>query len=411
MKSSKKIIFLSLVQIDTLCDRGIYHDLLRQFVSNGHEVIVVCPAEIRTGLATRIIKESGATILQVRTLNLQKSPIWEKGLATLTLNFLMKVAIKRYLSAASFDLILYATPPITLTGLICWLKRRDGAKTYLLLKDIFPQNAVDIGIFGKKSVWYTYFKRQERALYDLSDRIGCMSPENVKYLHNHHPKLKGKVEVNPNSLDLTRIPKFDVHRNELLAQWDIPNDSVIFLYGGNLGKPQGTPFLLKLIKECEVFSKAYFLIVGDGTDYPILLSWFNKYKPKCAKLIQRLPKADFDKLAACCDVGLILLRREFTIPNFPSRLLTYLENRMPILAITDNASDIGSIAEAEGFGKWCLYGEDVEAMRCIQFFEMEDVARKEMGKRGFDFMWRSYDVKDSYNKIIQFANLTHKASD
>ncbi len=400
----RKIIFLSLVQIDTLSDRGIYHDLLRQFVSNGHEVFVVCPVERRTGLATRIIKESGSTILQVQTLNLQKSPIWEKGLAMVTLKFRMKAAIKRYLSATSFDLILYATPPITLTGLIYWLKRGSRAKTYLLLKDIFPQNAVDIGVFSKKSVWYSYFRKQELALYALSDRIGCMSPANVKYLLDKHPELIGKVEVNPNSLDLTRVSNFQINRDELLAKWDIPRDSIVFLYGGNLGKPQGTTFLLNLIKECEVFSKAYFLIVGDGTDYPILLSWFNEHKPKCAKLIQRLPKADFDKLAACCDVGLILLRREFTIPNFPSRLLTYLENRMPILAITDKASDIGSIAEAEGFGKWCLYGEEVEAMRCIQFFEMEYVARKEMGKRGFDFMWRSYDVKDSYNKIIQFVH-------
>jgi hypothetical protein len=400
--SSKKIIFLSLVQIDTLSERGIYHDLLRQFVINGHEVIIVCPVERRTGHATRLIREAGTTILQVRTLNLQKSPIWEKGLATLTLNFLMKVAIKRYLSDMSFDLILYATPPITLTGLIHWLKIRDGAKTYLLLKDIFPQNAVDIGVFAKKSVWYRYFRKQELSLYTLSDRIGCMSPANVQYLFDDQPELRDKLEVNPNSLDLTRIPKIELDRNALLAQWDIPKDAVIFLYGGNLGKPQGTTFLLNLIQKCEVYPKAYFLIIGDGTDYKILSSWFQEHKPKCAKLIHRLPKEDFDNLAAFCDVGLILLRREFTIPNFPSRLLTYLENRMPVLAITDKISDVGSIAEAEGFGKWCLYGEEADAMRCIQFFEVENAARHEMGKRGFDFMLRSYDVKESYHKIMQF---------
>jgi glycosyltransferase involved in cell wall biosynthesis len=402
LKSSKKIIFLSLVQIDTLGDRGIYHDLLRQFVSNGHDVSVVCPVERRTGLSTRIITESGATILQVRTLNLQKSPIWEKGLATVTLNFRMKLAIKRYLPATSFDLILSATPPITLTGLIHWLKIRYGAKTYLLLKDIFPQNAVDIGIFTKKSVWFRYFRNQELKLYAISDKIGCMSPANVQYVIEDQPNLRDKVEVNPNSIDLTRIPNFEIDRNELLAQWDIPKDALIFLYGGNLGKPQGTPFLLNLIQKCENDSKAYFLIVGDGTDYKVLSSWFKDHKPKRAKLINRLPKDDYDKLAAICDVGIILLRREFTIPNFPSRLLTYLENRMPILAITDKTSDVGSIAEAEGFGKWCLYGQEDDALRCIQFFEMHNDIRNEMGQRGFDFMSRSYDVKDSYMKIFNF---------
>lgn len=400
MKSSKKIIFLSLVQIDTLGERGIYHDLLRQFVSNGHDVIVVCPVERRTGLKTRIIIESGVTILQVRTLNLQKSPIWEKGLATVTLNFRMKLAIKRYLPATSIDLVLYATPPITLTGLIHWLKMRYGAKTYLLLKDIFPQNAVDLGIFSKKSFWYRYFRNQELKLYALSDKIGCMSPANVQYVINDQPSLRGKVEVNPNSIDLTRIPNLEIDRNELRAQWDIPVDALIFLYGGNLGKPQGTPFLLNLIQKCENDSKAYFLIVGDGTDYKVLSSWFKDHKPKRAKLINRLPKEDYDKLAGICDVGIILLRREFTIPNFPSRLLTYLENRMPILAITDKTSDVGSIAEAEGFGKWCLYGKKEDALRCIEFFKMHDDIRNEMGQRGFDFMLRSYDVKDSYIKVF-----------
>jgi hypothetical protein len=228
-----------------------------------------------------------------------------------------------------------------------------------------------------------------------------MSPANVQYLLDKHSELKGKVEVNPNSLDLTRIPKFEIDRNELLAQWDIPKDALIFLYGGNLGKPQGTPFLLNLIQKCEDDSKAYFLIVGDGTDYSVLSSWFNDHKPKRAKLINRLPKDDYDKLAAICDVGIILLRTEFTIPNFPSRLLTYLENRMPILAITDKTSDVGRIAEAEGFGKWCLYGQEDDAFRSIQFFEMHNDLRNEMGQRGFDFMSRSYDVKDSYLKIFK----------
>ena len=42
-----------------------------------------------------------------------------------------------------------------------------------------------------------------------------------------------------------------------------------------------------------------------------------------------LPKKTFDKISLHCDVGLILLRNNYTIPNFPSRLLAYLENSIP----------------------------------------------------------------------------------
>lgn len=403
----QRVIFISLVQINTLEERGIYQDLLRQFALNGHEVTVVCPVERRTGLPTRVIKENAASILQVRTLNVQKAPIWEKGIATLSLNRVLKNAIRQHFANSTFDLILYATPPITITGLVNWLKNRSRAKTYLLLKDIFPQNAVDMGMFGRKSLLHTYFKRKEQKLYELSDRIGCMSPANVQYIGKHHLTISSKLEENPNAIDLTKINGAVIDRVSVFQKWSIPAHAVVYLYGGNLGKPQGTTFLLHLITEAEKLSNAYFLIVGDGTDYPKLKEWFDINQPSNAKLIQRLEKVDFDELAACCDIGLILLRKEFTIPNFPSRLLTYLENKMPVLAITDTASDVGAIAERVGFGKWCMYGEKEIALSQIYSLANNVEMRKHMGEVGFAYMKEHYDVKLSYNKIIDFVQESH----
>ncbi len=403
----QRVIFISLVQINTLEESGIYQDLLRQFMLRGHEVTVVCPVERRTGLPTRVIKENAASILQVRTLNVQKAPIWEKGIATISLNWVLQNAIRKHLANSMFDIILYATPPITITGLIGWLKNRNRAKTYLLLKDIFPQNAVDMGMLGRKSLLHTYFKRKEQKLYELSDRIGCMSPANVQYIRKHHPTTASKLEENPNAVDLTKISGAAVDRGSVLQKWGIPVHAVVFLYGGNLGKPQGTTFLLSLVTEAQKLTNAYFLIVGDGTDYMKLKEWFDLNQPSNGKLIQRLPKVDFDELAACCDVGLILLRKEFTIPNFPSRLLTYLENKMPVLAITDTASDVGAIAERVGFGKWCMYGEKAEALRQIYSLANNIEMRKRMGEIGFTFMKEHYDVKLSYNKIIDFVQESH----
>jgi glycosyltransferase involved in cell wall biosynthesis len=399
----KRIIFISLVQINTLEERGIYQDLLRQFTLNGHDVTVVCPIERRTGLPTKIIKENGVMILQVRTLNVQKAPIWEKGIATLSLNWVLQNAIRKYFVNSTFDLILYATPPITITGLIGWLKNRNRAKTYLLLKDIFPQNAVDMGMFSNKSLLHRYFKRNEQKLYELSDRIGCMSPANVEYIRWHHPTIAFKLEENPNSIDLSKTTGAAIDREAVLQKWGVPAHNVVYLYGGNLGKPQGATFLLSLITEAQQLPNAFFLIVGDGTDYANLKEWFDLNQPRNAKLIHRLGKVAFDELAACCDVGLILLRKEFTIPNFPSRLLTYLENKMPVLAITDPVSDVGAITEREGFGKWCMYGEKDDALRKISFFANNVEMRKKMGETGLAYMKEHYDVRLSYYKIIDFV--------
>lgn len=396
----KKIVFISLVQINSLNERGIYQDLMRQFVHNGNEVVIVCPVERRTGLSTRMIIEEGTTILQVRTLNIQKASILEKGVATLFLNVVLKRAIKQHLNQFKFDLILYATPPITITNLISWLKERSKAKTYLLLKDIFPQNAVDMGLFSKSSLLHAYFKKKEIKLYNLSDRIGCMSPANVKYICDNHPELRPKVEENPNSVDLGMLNSNDLDREPIREKWGFPSNAVVYLYGGNLGKPQGATFLLSIIEKAKD-SNAFFVIVGDGTDYPVLKKWFDNNHPSNAKLLQRIPKISFDELAACCDVGVILLRKEFTIPNFPSRLLTYLENRMPVLAITDTTSDVGPIAVSAGFGKWSLYGDIESALQNVIFFNSSKETREVMGNLAFSYLKEKYDVAISYQKIIE----------
>jgi glycosyltransferase involved in cell wall biosynthesis len=396
----KKLIFLSLIRIDNLNERGIYHDLLREFAKNGYNVTVVCPVERSTNISTRIIKSSKITILQVKTLNIQKCNLFEKGLSTLSLNFLFGRAIRKYIKDVKFDIILYSTPPVTLANLISWLKFENDAKTYLLLKDIFPQNAVDLGYFRVGSFLHRYFSMVEKKLYRISDKIGCMSPANVDYLAQRFPEFSNKLEVNPNCIDLTLIPVIKENKEQIRSRWDIPLEATVFLYGGNLGKPQGVQFLLEIIKACKNQEpNAYFLIVGDGTDYEKLSDWFKINKPSNAKIIKKLPKYDFDSLAFSCDVGLILLRKEFTIPNFPSRLLTYLENKLPVLAITDISSDVGIIAEKNDFGKWVLYGNLEESIKQIIFLNYKTGHRQKLGENGFAFLHKNFSSVDSFQLI------------
>lgn len=400
------ILFISLVQINSLNDRGIYHDLLRVFHKEGHHVTVICPVERRTKVPTRLISAERFTVLQVRTLNVQKTNVIEKGIATVSLNFLFKRAIKKHLASKRFRLILYTTPPITLTSLISYLKMKNQAKTYLLLKDIFPQNAVDMGMIKEGGLLHTYFKWQEKKLYRLSDMIGCMSPANVAYLKSHHPEIScRKLEVNPNSVELNHSEDKKVDRKSILSLFDIPENKVLFLYGGNLGKPQGIPFLLKMILAASKTSPdSFFIIVGDGTEYEQLNEWFKVKTPSNSILLKNLPKEEYNQLASECHIGLILLHPNFTIPNFPSRLLTYLENKLPVLCMTDEVTDIGRIAEVNNFGKWCLNGDLDKALEHVIFFATKKNDRCLMGSNGFRFLKMNYDVEISYNLIINFID-------
>jgi hypothetical protein len=74
------------------------------------------------------------------------------------------------------------------------------------LKDIFPQNAVDLKMMSSSGILYDYFRKREIELYIMSDWIGCMSEGNKKYILKHNSYIdEKKVEVNPNSIYLKEV--------------------------------------------------------------------------------------------------------------------------------------------------------------------------------------------------------------
>lgn len=394
------LLFLTLVDITSIENHGIYEDLLREFARHGHQVYVVSPSERYKDEPTRLIKEQRATILKVRTGNVQKTNLIEKGISTLTLEPLMLRAIKRHFSDLHFDLVLYSTPPITLARVVAYLKRRDGAKTYLLLKDIFPQNAVDLGMMRQSSLLHRYFRAKEKRLYALSDRIGCMSPANVAYVLKHNPQIAPeRVEVCPNSIEPRDLRISAEEKAAMRDKYGLPQDKRIFVYGGNLGKPQDVPFIIQCLQACKDIQEAFFLIVGSGTDYPKLQAYVEREKPQHVKLLPFLPREAYDTMIAACDVGLIFLDHRFTIPNFPSRLLSYMQAGLPVLACTDRNTDIGKIIMDGGYGWWCESDNTIEFSKVIDGILSDEVNIR--GLNGFNYLFAHFSSQQTFEIIAK----------
>jgi len=401
------VIFLTLVRISDIEDRGIYQDLMRKFRDEGHNVYIVTAAERRLGQETSLVDSHGVKILNVKTLNVQKTNIVEKGIGTLLIESQFKAAIEKYLGDVKFDLITYSTPPITFTNVVRYLKNKNPkAISYLQLKDIFPQNAVDMKMFGEKSVFNWYFRKKEKALYKASDFIGCMSPANVKFILGHNPEIDAaRVEVAPNSIELKEDDELDdpgqleAARLYIRKKYNLPLDKPVFIYGGNLGIPQGIDYLVKCLDANKNREDCYFVVVGSGTHYGLISEWYSKNHSHNVKLMQALPKSEYDTLVRTCDVGMIFLDHRFTIPNYPSRLLSYLEYKMPVVCATDVNTDIGKIAEENGYGYWC------ESVKPEDFTALVDKVlaadRKAMGERGYEFLKQNYLVDHTYNALMR----------
>lgn len=330
----------------------------------------------------------------------------EKGISMLLLEHQFIGAIKKYFKDDEFDLVIYNTPPITLANVVKYCKKKFGCKSYLMLKDIFPQNAVDLGMMstrGITGILYKMFRAKEKKLYKYSDGIGCMSNANIEYLKAHNENLDGKViELFPNAVIVKspHAPQKTKNR-DVLDKLGVAADKTVFIYGGNLGKPQGLDFVAEAIKECCNIDGICFIIVGKGSEKKKLFAEL-KGVPNVITL-DALPKDEYERLCGQCDVGMVALDKRFTIPNYPSRMLSYLENAMPIFACTDKNTDVKELVEDQAkCGKWCPSG-DVDAFKkCVEWFVANRDRLERLGANGYEYMAANFNVADNVKKLEKF---------
>ena len=400
------ILFISLGSIRSLEGSSVHLDVLKRLAQD-HNVYVVCKRERRDGKhrPIEISVEQGVTVMRVRTGNVTKVGLLEKGIATLLIERQFKRAIEKYYDDVVFDLVLYTTPPTGFVNAIKYVKERDHAKTYLMLKDVFPQNAVDLGVLstkGLRGVIYRRFRRQEKELYRLSDHIGCMSPANCEYVLRHNPEIAPeRVELCPNVTVIEDVSVDVATRKAIRQKYGVPVDARVFVYGGNLGRPQNVPFVIECIKR-QNEPRAFFLVVGAGTEYARLSRFANEDAPGNFKLLSYLPKKDYETLVAACDVGMIFLDHRFTIPNFPSRLLSYMKAKTPVLAVVDPNTDVGTTVVQGGFGWSCNSSNADEFANIVRkIVEITDDEINAMKEREFRFLQENYNPDVAYNAIMQ----------
>lgn len=390
-------IFLTISHITTTQIHDLYQDYINELKKYYRFILVVAPIERREKGQTYLVREGHVTILRVKIPNITKTHKIEKMMSTLLISKLYARAIKQYFPNERFDLITYATPPITLAPLITKLKQQSGGQTALLLKDIFPQNAVDLNMFKQGSLLEKFFSRKEQETYQVSDYIGVMSEANRQYLLTHHDIPSHKVHLFRNAMFDTSH-RVEANRETLFQQYKLAPHKVTFIYGGNIGEPQGPENIKAVMSRFQYFKDAQLVIIGSGTQF-LNIKAHARHLPN-VKVLAQLPQAEYHALLKACDVGLIFLDTCFTIPNYPSRLTNYLMLGKPIIAFTDAHSDIGEDVVNHQCGFWINDGDIQQCMTYIKKLTRHAELRIAMGQRARQFFETSFTIEDNVKHMM-----------
>ena len=382
----------------TMSSAKLFHDLAVEFHRLGHEPVVVAPDE-NIQADTEITCENGIKVLRVRTGKIKTASRLVRGFNEARLSNTIWRKGKRFFKENPCDLIIYYSPTIFFGTFVKRVKRFFSCPSYLILRDIFPQWALDTGVLRRGTI-YSYFKFKERQNYDAADIIGVQSPANLRYFEEQGLDKQYQLEVLYNwaSLHEGNI-KPGAHRERLGLQ-----GKVVFFYGGNIGVAQDMDNIIRLAKNLRDEPSAYFLLVGDGSEVPRLKSAIASNGLTNITIHDSVGQQEYLSMLAEFDVGLISLDRELKTQNFPGKLLGYMYHSMPILASINPGNDLKTILEDGEAGLVCINGEDEMFTENAKTFLVNADLRRQSGRNARALLENTFSVSRAARQILSHFN-------
>ncbi len=374
----------------------MYSDMVNVFHQNGHRVFPMAPVSSQENKSF-ISREEGIDVLRIKTLDVFSKNKFIKGFANVLLSGQFKKGYNRFWKKNKIDLIIVATPSVMFADFVSYLKKHTGAKVLLMQKDIFPQNAVDLGLMKKDGLTYNFFKKNEVKLLSEADFIGCTSPGNINYLLKHYDSLKDKkVELLYNS---TRLLEFSSDKS-IRIKYQLEHKFIV-VFGGNMGKPQQLENVLSLAKKCSVYEDVKFLIIGTGTEVEELKKEADKLDLYNLQFVDKVPREEYFQLLSNCNIGLISLHQNFTVPNTPMKLNDYLNAEIPVLASIDRSNDLGILLEKNNMGKFAYADSPDDLFSAFKELYENKSRCYEFGQNGKKFCVENLSADKSYETILE----------
>jgi len=374
------------------------HDLAAEFLRLGHEPVVVAPDE-NISLETEVSVENGIKVLRVRSGKIKNAPRILRGINEARLSDIIWKRGKHFFRNNPCDLIIYYSPTIFFGTLVKRLKNLFSCPSYLILRDIFPQWALDAGVL-KPGIIYNYFKLKEKQQHEAADVIGVQSPANYRYFEARGLVKKYRFEVlyNWTALVEDNVPP-GTNRQRLGLE-----GKVVFFYGGNIGVAQDIDNLVRLAINLRNETKAYFLLVGDGSEVSRLRSEIMKNGMTNIVIHDSVSQEEYLSMLSEFDVGLISLDRGLKTQNFPGKLLGYLYYGMPVLASINQGNDLKDVLEEANAGLVCENGYDELFASNARKLIADENLRSQIGKNARNLLEKNFSVSRAAEQILAHFN-------
>jgi len=374
-------------------------DLAKEFVRQGHKPIVIVPTEDLEAPWTLKFQD-GVNVLRLAGPRLRHETYFRRTIAEFLLPLIMFIRLRQSpFRNIPFDLVVWYSPTIFFGPLIWFMKKTSGCRTYLILRDIFPEWAVDLGLIRRGLVFWI-FKAVANFQYIVADTIGVQTASNLIYLAGWLKTPSRRIEV----LQNWQTPAQDIGSTILISRTSLTGRK-IFVYIGNMGVAQDMDIFIDLASQLNNREDIGFLFVGRGSEVNSLRSRAIDLSLSNTLFFDEVDSSEMPGLLAQCHIGIVALDPRHKTHNIPGKFLTYLLAGLPVLARINADTDLMKLIEEKGVGR-VFVGDSIIKFKTIAEELADSPALSEaMSLRGIALAKEIFSSKTAVRQIAVSTNL------
>lgn len=368
-------------------------DLSREFANQGHELTVILPS-FEIDQHWQIEEVDSARVLRLSAPRTKDIGYVRRTIGEFLMPYAMWLNLRRSpLIDERWDGVVWYSPSIFLGPFANWLKKASGCKGYLIVRDVFPEWAVDMGLMGR-GLPYRFFNAVARYQYSVADVIGVQSPGNCHYF-NDWQQLGGKLEVLQNWLATADSTRCSIRLSETTL-----SNRKVFVYAGNMGVAQGMDIILELAQNLLVRSDVGFLMVGRGSEANRLKKEAQNRRLSNILFFDEIHPDEIPDLYAQCHIGIVSLDPRHRSHNIPGKFLTYMQSGLPVLANVNAGNDLATMICEEEVGQVCESNQIEELTNLAEMLLAQIESDAVLSDRCRNLFNRNFSAKHAVEQIV-----------
>jgi glycosyltransferase involved in cell wall biosynthesis len=323
------------------------YDLSSEFGLQEHSLTVIVPdSDLKK--SWQLKKEGDFSILRLCAPRTKNTSYLRRAIGEMIMPFAMIFNYRASkLSREKWDGIIWYSPSIFHGPFVKFLKNKSKCKGYLIVRDIFPEWAVDIGLM-KRSFYYWFFKGVAHYQYSVANIIGVQSPGNLIYFSKWKTIPHRKLEVLHNWLGEEKLVQSSIRIDKTILA-----GRKIFVYSGNLGVAQGLGIFIDMAESFQRRKDVGFIFVGRGNDEHLIKSDAKQRRLNNIIFFDEVHPAELPNLYGQCNIGIVALNFKHKSHNIPGKFLSYIRSGLPVLANINLGNDLAALIRKEKVGNVC----------------------------------------------------------